>query len=262
MQPLFGKTQAGRPCVRLRHAREEARETMLRRGHTRWRRCLPAGSRTRPKIWLSRNGTGWPSVRSLAIPMHGHRPRRLFRGLIPFAFLLLLVVAASGRAQTPLSDPPDLEQRVKAAYLYKFAGYVEWPGDAFPQPESPFTIAIADDERVAKALEEIVAGRKVEGRNVQVRRVQSGDEPADAHILFLGKPGARAPSQAIAKPKPRPMLVVSQSADAIAQGSVINFALSEGKVRFEVSLDAAEKRGLKLSSRLLAVAQQVHGSTQ
>lgn len=227
-----GKTQARHPCGRDKRASEETRETRLR------------------------------SARPLAIPLFGHQPRHLFRRWMSLAFLSLLVLVASARAQAPLSSPPDLEQRVKAAYLYKFAGYVEWPGDAFPQPESPFTIAIADDERVAKALEELVAGRKLEGRNVQIRRVHGGDEPGDAQILFLGNQGARQSSQSITKLKPRSMLVVTQSADAIAQGSVINFALLEGKVRFEVSLDAAEKRGLKLSSRLLAVAQQVHGNTQ
>jgi hypothetical protein len=186
------------------------------------------------------------------------------------AWLCVIALSFSAGVETPLaqtSQPSlgsgDLEQRVKAAYLYKFAGFVEWPEDTFSQPETPFTFAVADDERIAKALEELVAGRKVEGRSVQVRRVHSGDELGEIQILFLAKAGTKLASppasQFIAKLKPRPMLVVTQSADAIAQGSVINFALADGKIRFEVSLDAAEKRGLKLSSRLLAVAQQVHG---
>jgi hypothetical protein len=183
------------------------------------------------------------------------------------AWLSMIVLLLCAHVETPHAQTAagqgDLEQRVKAAYLYKFAGFVEWPEDTFSQPETPFTFAVVDDERIARALEELVAGRKVEGRSVQVRRVHSGEELGETQILFLAKPGAKLASppaaQFIAKLKPRPMLVVTQSADAIAQGSVINFALSEGKVRFEVSLDAAEKRGLKLSSRLLAVAQQVHG---
>lgn len=183
--------------------------------------------------------------------------------LLLAAFLAAAAFRIDAQSSVPAGDAaPALEQRVKAAFLYKFAGFIEWPGESFGQPQSPFTFTVVDEERLAQALEEVVAGRKLEGRNIQVRRVKSGEAPGETQILFIGRSRAAQLNRTIAEIKPRPpVLIVTDAEGAIAQGSVINFALAEGKVRFEVSLDAAEKRGLKLSSRLLAVAQQVHGGT-
>jgi len=148
------------------------------------------------------------------------------------------------------------EASVKAAFLYKFAGYVEWPAAALPAPETPVTIAIAGNSEVAEELEKLAPGRKVNGRPVLVRRLRSGEDPRGAHLVFIGRgepnPGvlARAAQHAGA-------LVVAESERGLEQGAAINFVPVEDRIGFDVSLESAEKSGVRVSSRMLGVARKV-----
>ena len=154
-------------------------------------------------------------------------------------------------------DDATLEQRVKAAFLYQFTGYVEWPPATFAQAGTPVTIAVMGADLLAAELDQVVTGRMVGGRPVTVRRVKAGDSLAGVHILFVGVFENARLNQLAQATRSRPILMVTESEGALAQGSMINFILVDRRVRFEVALDPVEKSGLKLSSRLLAVAQQV-----
>jgi hypothetical protein len=154
------------------------------------------------------------------------------------------------------------EQQVKAAFLYRFAGYVEWPEAAFPQADSPLVIGVLGDEELAAAAEQAVAGRSVNGRRVTARRVKPGEALAGVHILFVGRAERGRLAQLAQGAAAQAVLVVTESDGALAQGSVINFVVADRRVRFEISLLSAERSRLKLSSRLLAVAAQVHGGAQ
>jgi hypothetical protein len=104
-------------------------------------------------------------------------------------------------------------------------------------------------------LAQYVAARSVDERPLVVRKQKDDDVPEGVHILFIaGADTARLRS--IAKSS-RPILIVTESEGALAQGSTINFLISGGRVRFEVALDSAEKRRLKLTSGVLRVAQNV-----
>lgn len=150
-----------------------------------------------------------------------------------------------------------LEQRVKAAFLYKFAGYVEWPEKSFARPETPVMIGIMGNELLAAELVQAVTGRTVNDRIVTVKRLRAGESLSGIHILFVGRAESARLDQLAQSAQPRSILTVTESDGALTRGSVINFVLTDGRVRFEIALDTAEKSGLKLSSRLLAVAQQV-----
>ena len=148
------------------------------------------------------------------------------------------------------------EASVKAAFLYKFAGYVEWPASAFPQAESPFVIAVQGSDEVAAELERLVPGRTINDHRVVVRRLREGDSPRGAHVLFVGR----------AEPSPRTVLRAAQQAGVLAVtetdrglelGSAINFVIADERVGFEVNLDAAERGGHRISSRMLQVARRV-----
>jgi hypothetical protein len=152
-----------------------------------------------------------------------------------------------------------LEQRVKAAFLYRFADFVVWPDSAFAKPDSPFVIAVAGAEGIAEHLRSITTGRTVGGRPIEIRRVSPADPPPAAHILFISG-SDRARMRELLRTAPRNSLVVTEVDGALDQGSVINFVIAEDRVRFEISLESAEKRGLRLSSRLLAVARSVRGN--
>jgi hypothetical protein len=183
---------------------------------------------------------------------------RVLRGALIFCSVVLLCAAGlAGPAAGAAEDPSSLEQRVKAAFLYQFASYVEWPGQAFAQSSSPVTIAVMSAETLAGELKQLVTGRSVGGRPIAVRLVGPGDSLAGVHILFIGSAESGRLAQIAQAPKPRPMLTVTESDGALSQGSMINFVIVDRRVRFVVALDSAEKNGLRLSSRLLAVAQQV-----
>jgi hypothetical protein len=174
----------------------------------------------------------------------------------PALALAGLLLACALLAQ-PADCAAQAEQHVKAAFLYKFAGYVEWPEASFPKPDSPIVIAVLGEEPVAAELEQAAAGRTVNDRRIAVRRVKAGESLAGAHILFVGKSESARLGQVLQSALPQSILTVTESDGALSQGSVINFLVADRRVRFEISLPSAERGRLKLSSRLLAVAAQV-----
>ena len=154
-------------------------------------------------------------------------------------------------------DPTQLELKVKAAFLYKFIGYIDWPAASFAKPDTPVTIGVVGADQVAAELAQAVAGRTANDRPVTVRRLKAGESLDAVHVLFVGKAENARLAQLAQAAQQRSVLTVTESEGALAQGSVINFVTVERRVRFEIALDSAEKSRLKLSSRLLAVAQQV-----
>jgi uncharacterized protein DUF4154 len=203
--------------------------------------------------------TDRPGATAANIPTDAGRWLRA-TGAVACAALLAWAAAAASWQARAAEDPESLELRVKAAFLYKFAGYVEWPTKAFAGPETPVTIGVIGAEPIATELAQAVTGRTVNDRPVTVKRLKAGESLAGIHILFVGRAENARLDQLAQSARPRSILTVSESDGALARGSVINFVLSDGRVRFEIALDSAEKSGLKLSSRLLAVAQQVTGT--
>lgn len=175
-----------------------------------------------------------PAARARAL-----RPALLLAGLA-------LLLPASASAQ--------LEHEVKGAFLFKFLSYVEWPPESLDGPHDPLVVGVLGDEDVRASLQEIVQGRQAQGRPVEVRRLRDGDSPAGMHMVFVGRSEAQALPRLTGQ---QGVLVVSDSADALARGAMINLLLVENRVRFEVSPQAAERSGLRISSRLLSLAQFV-----
>jgi len=188
-----------------------------------------------------------------------HLSRRM--ATLACATILAWVMACAPWIVQAAEDTETLEQRVKAAFLYKFAGYVEWPAKSFARPETPVVIGVMGNELLAAELIQAVTGRTVNDRLVTVKRLKAGDSLAGIHVLFIGKSESARLNQLARSAQPLSILTVTESDGALAHGSVINFVLADGRVRFEIALDSAEKSGLKLSSRLLAVAQQVRTGT-
>jgi hypothetical protein len=149
------------------------------------------------------------------------------------------------------------EARVKAVYLVKFAEYVNWPSSAFAANDSPIVIGVTGDDAVASHLEAIVIGRRLRGHPFAVRRVETPGAAESVHMLYVGGEDSAQVARYVRAVQRRPVLTVADVDDGLAQGAIINFVLKENRVRFEISIDAAEKNGLALSSRLLAVALRV-----
>ncbi|MEO8627887.1 MAG: YfiR family protein [Betaproteobacteria bacterium] len=171
------------------------------------------------------------------------------------AAALAAQLVSGASADEGTEETPD--HRVKAAYLCKFASYVEWPATKFPHPDTPITIGVLGADAVAEELLQLVSGHMVDQRPIAARRLKTGEPLAGVDILFIGKQESSHLSEILSAARPLSVLSVTETTGALAQGSIINFTIDEQRVRFEISLTAAEQSNLKLSSRLLGVAQQV-----
>jgi hypothetical protein len=149
------------------------------------------------------------------------------------------------------------ETQVKAAFLYKFGSFIEWPVRAFDKAESAFVIGVVGADAVAAELQPLVSGRTVQGRPINVQKLKRGDSVAGLHLLFVGQAEAGRLAEILNSAKGQPLLVVTDTEDALARGSMINFITVDDKVRFDVALPQAERGQLRISSRLLAVARKV-----
>jgi hypothetical protein len=157
-------------------------------------------------------------------------------------------------------DPARLaQQRIKAAFLYKFAAYVDWPAAALPEAQTPIVIGVAGADAIARELERVVAGRQVDGRALQVRQLGRAELAAECcHILFIGSDfDAVRATRLLVLAQGRPILTVTEADAEHPKGSVINFLVAEDRIRFDVSRGAAGRNGLHLRSPLLGVARQV-----
>ena len=189
---------------------------------------------------------------SAVLALEGSTRRRIgrvWRWLIGLAATGLLSVAL------PAIAVEALEASVKAAYIYKFLPYVEWPAASFANADSPQVIGVMSADAVHGELEQLVAGRRVNGRALVVRKVTPGDSLEGVHVLYLGR-SARA-SAVMPMVVGKPVLVITDAPTGLAEGGALNFILVDGRVRFEAAPAAAERSGLRLSSRLLAVAERV-----
>ena len=166
-----------------------------------------------------------------------------------------LLGGADGHAWSQ-SEQRAAEYHVKAAFLCKFGSFVEWPPQAFASPDSPFVLGVAAPDDVAEQLARTAASVSVEGRRVSVRRLRPGDSLRGVHLLFIARSHEGQIAEWLAAAKTQPILTVTESARGAALGSTLNFVIVEDKVRFDVALPD-EHGGLRLSSRLIAVARKV-----
>ena len=171
---------------------------------------------------------------------------------IAFLGLAFALCAAAGLARAQAAS----EAAVKAAFLYKFAGYVEWPPGSFAGPQAPFVIGVHGSPEVAAELERLVPQRSVHNRPIVVRRLPDGQALQGVHLLFMGRGQADGLLREAAR---QGVLTVGESDRALDQGAMINFVTAEDRVGFEVSVESAERAGLRISSRMLAVARRVVG---
>jgi hypothetical protein len=150
------------------------------------------------------------------------------------------------------------EYSIKAAYLYQFCRYVQWPATAFADSRSPLVIGILGQSPFGDALEEIARTKRVEGRPIVIRQFMSMTEYKPCQILFVtASAGPAQTTAAIEMAKKAPVFLVGEEPSFIQQGGVANFFLEENRIRFEVNAEAAQHKQLKISSKLLSLAKIV-----
>jgi hypothetical protein len=168
----------------------------------------------------------------------------------------LLMATGYASAQPALERAS--EALVKAAFLHKFASFVEWPQGQFEKADSPLRIGILGNDAVWQDLSELAKDRDRDGRPVVVARLKDGDPLTGYHILYMRTSAARMTE--LLQQVPEGVLTIADSDGAHPRGSVISFFVETGHVRFGISVDSATRQKLRLSPRLLAVARSVQGS--
>lgn len=150
------------------------------------------------------------------------------------------------------------EYAIKAAYLYQFGRYVQWPASAFADSQSPLVIGILGQAPFGDTLEEITRTKRIEGRPIAIRQFASMAEYKPCHILFVtASAGPAQTTAAIETARKSPVLLVGEESGFLQQGGVVNFFLDENRIRFEVNMEAAQQKQLKISSKLLSLAKIV-----
>jgi len=166
--------------------------------------------------------------------------------LVGFAASPLLAGEAAGR-----------EYAIKAAFLYNMASYVTWPAAAPGGADEPFVIGVLGTDPFGAMLDEIAATKTVEGRKIVVRRFRGLADLAPCHVLFLTATEAKHLEPVLQKVGASPVLLAADTQGAATRGVHVNFFIESNKVRFEVNAEAAQRAGLRLSSRLLRLARIV-----
>ena len=180
---------------------------------------------------------------------------RRARAALVMLLLLLLPPPAAGQE----ADPLRVAAQVKAAYIYRFAEHIEWPPAAFADPAAPLVIGVVDAEQVAAELNQLRLTRQIKGRAVTVRTLRAGDAAAGVQVLYVGaQDGARLKRTLDAAPA-QGVLVITDGDGTLAAGGAISFVPVDNRIRFDVSLTHAERSGLKIGVRLLAVAHKIEG---
>ncbi|HEU4780772.1 MAG TPA: YfiR family protein [Steroidobacteraceae bacterium] len=149
---------------------------------------------------------------------------------------------------------------VKAAYLFRFAQYVEWP--AAPKSDAPFVIAVSGAEGVAVHLERLLPGMTINGRRAVVRRVTRPQDLDGVQILFVGASAFSRTRALRSRAIEKPILIVTETDSGLDGGAVINFIEVNRNLRFEISLNAADRSGLRINSALLSVAARIERRPQ
>ena len=185
--------------------------------------------------------------------------RRAGRMLRTVAAMLGCVVAmtASPVASTQRRSEAPPEYMIKAAYLYNFAMFVEWPRDAFATPDAPVTIGIVGDDPFGPALELTMEGKRISKRPIVVRRLQSDQDLRGCHILFMGASESVRIGELASRVAGLPILIVGDASRLATRGATIKFIVEDNRVRFEVNVEAARRARLIVSSKMLRVAKIV-----
>lgn len=149
------------------------------------------------------------------------------------------------------------EYQVKALFLYNFAKYIQWPPEAFPSSGSPITIGIVGNDNFGSDLPNMVNGKMVDGRPFVIKHLSANDDFQGCQILFISNSESANLGVIFGKVGTLPILTVGEDDSFLANGGIVNFVLKNGNVRLEINLVSSDKARLKISSRLLSVADTV-----
>ena len=182
-----------------------------------------------------------------ALPLH--------RGRLNAAAVALAATLMMSPAIASVSaDDATLDVAVKAAFIYNFAKFTEWP--VLPSG-APLIVCVAGDDGIATAVVGIVRGRNINGHGLEVRRSENATEWHNCHLLFIGDAVHTRSAGRLNEIRTLPVLTVSDGKGFAQEGGIVELYVENGRMRFAINTDAAARSGLRLSSRLLGLARIV-----
>lgn len=175
---------------------------------------------------------------------------------LTLAASVVLTIALYAPLARPQADSPG-EYQLKAAFLFNFAKFVEWPHNTFPSPTSPFEICILGDDPFGPAIDDVLRGKAIGEHPVVVTRCKDLAETHHCQILFVSSSERKRLPEIFGALKGSNALVIGETDGFAASGGTIQFTLEDAHVRFMINTDAAERAGLQISSKLLVLAKIV-----
>lgn len=168
--------------------------------------------------------------------------------------ILCFVVSVNLRASSTVE-----EYSVKAAFLFHFAQFVDWPDGTFSKPDSPLVYCTIGEDPFQGALEATFKGKTIGSHPLEVRHLKKAVEARGCHVAFIGEPADKHLQDELVSLKGNPVLTVGETEQFMRNSGMIGFCIEENKIRFNINLEAAEKANLKISARLLMLAKTVIG---
>ena len=169
------------------------------------------------------------------------------------------LLLAAGLLRGPCALAAPTAQQVEAVFLFYFSQFVDWPTGSFADQSSPIVIGVLGNDPFDGSLDQAVAGEKVNGRPVVVRRLKSLSDTTGCHILYISSSESAQLTQILGALKGRKVLTVSDLDHFVQSGGMIRFVLIDQHVRLRINPQAAQAAGLKLSSKLLQAAAPGEG---
>jgi hypothetical protein len=172
-----------------------------------------------------------------------------------------IALMAAPRPSAGADNPVPSERELKAACLYNFLKFVEWPENAFPAKDSPIVMAVVGEREVARVIEQVVADKKAQDRSIKVLSIEGEAINADVlkscHVVFVSSSARQKPQQILPTLAERHVLTVGEAPGFCEADGMINFRVQENRIRFEINVSAADLAGMKISSKILRLAVRV-----
>jgi len=174
--------------------------------------------------------------------------------LIVFMALTFLLGSVFVYAQA--TEPS--EYQLKAAFLFNFAKFIDWPKNAFANPQSPFTICVLGQDPFGHILDDELQGKMIGGRPLATRLLKDTAEARRCQILFISSSESAHLTEIFESLRVANVLLVGETTGFASSGGAIEFTIEDNRVRFTINTDTADRTGLSFSSKLLSLARLVH----
>ncbi|MFV1984395.1 MAG: YfiR family protein [Thiohalomonadales bacterium] len=173
--------------------------------------------------------------------------------------MLQFVIALLLLTFQPLISADQIEYKVKAAYLYQFTKFTEWPGKEFLNINTPIRICVLGINPFGQLLDNLNS-KTSQDRHLEIEYLSSTNNLSQCHVIFISQSEEHNLKQILTLTKNSPVLTVSDMNDFAERGGIIGLVIAQGNIRLEINYDASSTAGVKLSSKLLEIATLIKDS--